>query len=596
MAFLEIIESYIQSLQPGTQFSYGEELHDWTKEERDLFNNALAEFNHTAPYFFDALMHRLPGKSVTQIVTHYFSFVEELVRLQTRSTPIYDNDAGKEPILNEHRFPVGLNQYGRGEQTNIANCVQSRNPTQVSSQAQSYFYHRDRLVNERKGRGIIDIIQNNIMKSKPFLSNKTLKTESIQIPESILRNGTLHPERLTASQLMPPPPPVTCAPSMNNHMYQRLEHMMYKTGTQPRQHLPSSSLSPMCLPSPVDIPRGPEPLMSNSKRCTVDEAPSLAVIPSPSTTTKSSMHLMSLGVGQSSLLSNSFRNMPSLSKRKNPNVRDTDKVPKTLKKTLVSSPLRQTKNGMLPSSLSSDFLQQSLVTNSKKPIISPPLFASSSGFVPKMNSITQASKTIVSDPLHTRLSLQNKVPHDNVIASSSWESIYDCVSQTNHNGQIQESTKPVFQQTMVSPDQLLHPSGNVYPWLSNTLPTTTPMISQTIPPRNDKPAPLSFSPSIFSREKDHTDDNLLNELIVSPISIGFTSGTQPLDNPTLNGGATIDNQSGGLNNNAENPINTIASPLLDLDLDEIDFPSNLPECELMDDIDIDTWINEILDV
>ncbi|KAL6274256.1 hypothetical protein ACE6H2_024948 [Prunus campanulata] len=100
----------------------------WTFDENKRFENALTELNLDAPYLFQKLSTRVPGKTVAQVKKHFEALFEDILMIESGRIAV--------PEL----FLKGLEQYGKGDWRSISRfCVVTRTTTQVASHAQKYF-------------------------------------------------------------------------------------------------------------------------------------------------------------------------------------------------------------------------------------------------------------------------------------------------------------------------------------------------------------------------------------------------------------------------------------------------------------------------
>ncbi|XP_042038457.1 transcription factor MYBS1-like [Salvia splendens] len=140
---------------------------EWTSEENTVFENALAEVDHSSPNFFESLAAKVPWRSLDDVKLHYEALVQDLELIESGHFPIPDyppldapemdpNDQILDDIRGksgqprrrgipwteeEHQlFLMGLNKYGKGDWRSISRYyVVSKTPTQVASHAQKYF-------------------------------------------------------------------------------------------------------------------------------------------------------------------------------------------------------------------------------------------------------------------------------------------------------------------------------------------------------------------------------------------------------------------------------------------------------------------------
>ncbi|KAK1581858.1 hypothetical protein Q3G72_009711 [Acer saccharum] len=134
----------------------------WSWEENGAFENALVELDHDSPDLFEQIAVRVPGKTPSQVQTHYSDLVEDIQTIESDLVPLpnYGNEntnatntvdaekkrkhPRKKGILwtpEEHElFLMGLEKYGKGDWKSISRyCVVTRTPAQVASHAQKYF-------------------------------------------------------------------------------------------------------------------------------------------------------------------------------------------------------------------------------------------------------------------------------------------------------------------------------------------------------------------------------------------------------------------------------------------------------------------------
>ncbi|CAA3004499.1 transcription factor DIVARICATA-like [Olea europaea subsp. europaea] len=167
---------------------------NWTFEENELLENALAEVDPENPAFFENVASRIPWKSIDEIKIHYQALVEDVEMIQSGVYPIpkYETDdkdnqdelqvcnekespspVTKKTCNGQHRrrgvpwteeehqlFLMGLNKYGKGDWRSISRYyVLCKTPTQVASHAQKYFRRRNSSTPMDKRRPSIHDIQ-----------------------------------------------------------------------------------------------------------------------------------------------------------------------------------------------------------------------------------------------------------------------------------------------------------------------------------------------------------------------------------------------------------------------------------------------------
>ncbi|XP_042041406.1 transcription factor MYBS1-like [Salvia splendens] len=158
-------ESLFSFLSPQSAMATGE----WSSEENTVFENALAEVDHSSPNFFESLAAKVPWRSPDDVRLHYEALVQDLELIESGHFPIPDYpplDAPARPdemdptrdddirgksgqprrrgipwTEEEHQlFLMGLNKYGKGDWRSISRYyVVTKTPTQVASHAQKYF-------------------------------------------------------------------------------------------------------------------------------------------------------------------------------------------------------------------------------------------------------------------------------------------------------------------------------------------------------------------------------------------------------------------------------------------------------------------------
>ncbi|CAA3005201.1 transcription factor SRM1-like [Olea europaea var. sylvestris] len=146
----------------------------WSVDDDKLYEDALKEFPEEVENRWEKIASRLPGKSPEDVKAHYNAlFVDSLISVfdfpdneakadsinnpidhdESTETSIHSceissrpssrvvNDDGPRWTEEEHRlFLKGLNEYGKGQLTEIAKyVVRSRTPTQVGSHAHRYY-------------------------------------------------------------------------------------------------------------------------------------------------------------------------------------------------------------------------------------------------------------------------------------------------------------------------------------------------------------------------------------------------------------------------------------------------------------------------
>ncbi|XP_059670778.1 protein RADIALIS-like 1 [Cornus florida] len=71
---------------------------EWTYEENKQFEDALAEFDPTSPFFFENVASKVPWKSIGQIKKHYEALVEDIEMIESGLVPMPDyREAAEEP-------------------------------------------------------------------------------------------------------------------------------------------------------------------------------------------------------------------------------------------------------------------------------------------------------------------------------------------------------------------------------------------------------------------------------------------------------------------------------------------------------------------
>ncbi|KAA8547612.1 hypothetical protein F0562_004041 [Nyssa sinensis] len=188
-----------ESLSDHSLFSFSTpqlevEHTEWTFEENKLFENALAEFDHSSPAFFQNVASRVPWKSIDQIKNHYEALVEDIEMIESGHVPIpkynetiegpegeFDqitNEKGSSSRVEktdsnqqrrkgvpwteeEHKlFLMGLNKYGKGDWRSISRYyVVTKSPTQVASHAQKFFRRKNSSTPADRRRPSIHDIQ-----------------------------------------------------------------------------------------------------------------------------------------------------------------------------------------------------------------------------------------------------------------------------------------------------------------------------------------------------------------------------------------------------------------------------------------------------
>ncbi|XP_057809040.1 transcription factor DIVARICATA-like [Salvia miltiorrhiza] len=135
---------------------------EWNSEENKVFENALAELDHSSPTFFESIASKVPWRSIEDIKLHYQALVQDIEMIESGNFPIPDyptldlqpkpDDDSKNKTgpprrrgipwtEEEHQlFLMGLNKYGKGDWRSISRYyVITKTPTQVASHAQKYF-------------------------------------------------------------------------------------------------------------------------------------------------------------------------------------------------------------------------------------------------------------------------------------------------------------------------------------------------------------------------------------------------------------------------------------------------------------------------
>ena len=66
----------------------------WSWEENEAFENALVELDYDSPDLFEQIAVRVPGKTPSQIQTHYNDLVEDIQMIELDLVPLpnYGND------------------------------------------------------------------------------------------------------------------------------------------------------------------------------------------------------------------------------------------------------------------------------------------------------------------------------------------------------------------------------------------------------------------------------------------------------------------------------------------------------------------------
>ncbi|KAG6387672.1 hypothetical protein SASPL_152864 [Salvia splendens] len=63
---------------------------EWTSEENTVFENALAEVDHSSPNFFESLAAKVPWRSLDDVKLHYEALVQDLELIESGHFPIPD--------------------------------------------------------------------------------------------------------------------------------------------------------------------------------------------------------------------------------------------------------------------------------------------------------------------------------------------------------------------------------------------------------------------------------------------------------------------------------------------------------------------------
>lgn len=63
---------------------------EWTYDENKMFEDALTEFDHNSPDFFENIASRLPWKSAFDVKIHYQCLLRDLELIRTGQVPVPD--------------------------------------------------------------------------------------------------------------------------------------------------------------------------------------------------------------------------------------------------------------------------------------------------------------------------------------------------------------------------------------------------------------------------------------------------------------------------------------------------------------------------
>ncbi|KAF9618727.1 hypothetical protein IFM89_002422 [Coptis chinensis] len=149
----------------------------WTEMDTEVFNKAISELDSDSPTLFEDIMHRLPGKTVTQIVRRYIGDVAHV-----------------------------SNKSKNGRIRDV--YVKTRTTAQISTHAQRYFEHLKKNKGKKTGRSVFDIKLEETVTETP---NLILIEET---PKVIVRDEEIQHEPVsTISNLLPPI--LASSPSIN---------------------------------------------------------------------------------------------------------------------------------------------------------------------------------------------------------------------------------------------------------------------------------------------------------------------------------------------------------------------------------------------
>ncbi|KAK2657689.1 hypothetical protein Ddye_010741, partial [Dipteronia dyeriana] len=61
---------------------------DWSREENKVFENALVVLDHDSSDLFEQIAVRVPGKTPSQIQTHYNDLIEDIQMIESDLVPL----------------------------------------------------------------------------------------------------------------------------------------------------------------------------------------------------------------------------------------------------------------------------------------------------------------------------------------------------------------------------------------------------------------------------------------------------------------------------------------------------------------------------